>query len=83
MYGHQGGKGEVGMNWKIGIDIYTLPCIKQTTSENLVHSTRNSTQCSVVTKWEGNPKKRGYMYMYSSLTLQQKLTQYCKATILQ
>ena len=32
MYGHQGGKvgagGGGGMNWEIGIDIYTLICIK-------------------------------------------------------
>ena len=30
-YGHQGGKAEGGaggMNWEIGIDIYTLICIK-------------------------------------------------------
>ena len=29
-YGHQGGKGGGGMNWEIGIDIYTLLtlCIK-------------------------------------------------------
>ena len=31
-YGHQGGKagegGSGGMNWEIGIDIYTLICIK-------------------------------------------------------
>ena len=23
-YGHQGGKGDSGMNWEIGIDIYPL-----------------------------------------------------------
>ena len=32
MYGHQGGKEGVGgggvMNWEIGIDMYTLICIK-------------------------------------------------------
>ena len=34
MYGHQGGKVEVGggggggMNWEIGIDMYTLICVK-------------------------------------------------------
>ena len=37
------------MNWEIGIDIYTLLCIKEITSENLLYSTGNSTQCSVVT----------------------------------
>ena len=45
------GKGGVGgMNWEIGIDIYTLLilCIKYITNEKLLYSTRNSTQCSVV-----------------------------------
>ena len=28
MYGYQGGKGG-GMNWEIGVDIYTLTCVKQ------------------------------------------------------
>ena len=31
------------MNWEIGIDIYTLICIKQITNENLLYSTGNST----------------------------------------
>ena len=47
-YGPRGERGG-GMNWKIGIDIYTLLCIKQITNENLLYSTGNSTQCSVVT----------------------------------
>ena len=37
-YGHQGGKagwGAGGMIWEIGIDIYTLICIKQITNKNL------------------------------------------------
>ena len=31
MYGHQGGKmgGGGGMNWEIGIDMYTLICINR------------------------------------------------------
>ena len=44
----KGGKG-CGMNWEIGIDIYTLLGIKKITNENLLYSTWNSTQCSVVT----------------------------------
>ena len=48
-YGYQGGEGADGMNWEIRIDIYTLLCIKQITNENLLYSTGNSTQCSVVT----------------------------------
>ena len=38
-----------GMNWETGIDIYTLLCIKQITNQNLLYSTGNSTQCSMVT----------------------------------
>ena len=40
-----------GVNWETGIDAHTLLilCIKQITNENLLLSTGNSTQCSVVT----------------------------------
>ena len=38
------GEGEGGTNWEIGIDIYTLLCIKQVTNENLLFSTGNPTQ---------------------------------------
>ena len=39
-----------GMNWEIGIDIYTLLilCIKLIIKENLLYSTGNATQYSVV-----------------------------------
>ena len=33
------------MNWEIGIDIYTLLCIKRITNENLLYSTGNSVLC--------------------------------------
>ena len=48
-YGHQEGKG--GLNWEIGIDAYTslILCIKQVTNENLLYSSGNSSQSSVVT----------------------------------
>ena len=42
----KGGRGG-GMDWEIGIDIYTLLCIKY--NENRLCNTGNSTQCSVVT----------------------------------
>ena len=46
MYGPQGGKevgggGGGGMNWEIGIDIYTLICIKQITNKNLLYKKIN------------------------------------------
>ena len=39
MYGHQGGKVGGGgvMNWAIGIDMYTLMCIKLMTNKNLLY----------------------------------------------
>ena len=42
MYGHQegnvaGGDGGGVMNWEIGIDIYTLICIKWITNKNLLY----------------------------------------------
>ena len=46
-YGHQGGKaagGWVGggvMNWAIGIDMYTLMCIKLMTNKNLLYKKIN------------------------------------------
>ena len=38
-----------GVMWEIGIDIYTLLCVKQKTNANLLHNTGSSSQCSVVT----------------------------------
>ena len=45
-YGHQGGKAAGGgggsvMNWEIGIDMYTLMCIKWMTSKNLLYKKIN------------------------------------------
>ena len=41
MYRHQGGEvaggGGGGMNWVIGIDMYTLMCIKLMTNKNLLY----------------------------------------------
>ena len=46
MYGHQGAKAVEGgggsvMNWEIGIDIYTLVCIKWITNKNLLYKNIN------------------------------------------
>ena len=54
---------------------------KNTTNENLLYSTGNSTQCSLVTKWKGNPKKREYYVQLIHFDVQQKQTQHFKATI--
>ena len=61
-YGYQGGKGGGGMNWEIGIDIYTLVYMKQVTNENLLCNTGNSTQCSVVTQM-GRESKKEWIYV--------------------
>ena len=46
MYGHQGEKAAGGwgggvMNWEIGIDMYTLMCIKWMTNKNLLYKKIN------------------------------------------
>ena len=41
------------MNWEIGIDIYTLPRIKQIASGNLLYSTGSSAKRSMMTKMGG------------------------------
>ena len=46
------------INWEIGIDIYTLLYIKQITKKDLLHSTGNSTQYSVMTCMEKEFLKR-------------------------
>ena len=63
-YGYQGGKGG-GIDWEIGIDIYTLLCVKQVTNKDLLYSTGNSAQHSVMTYMGEESKKEGYMYMYN------------------
>ena len=68
--GHSGGKREGGTN--TSTDTYTLPCIKQVASGNLLCDTGSSTQCSVITQkggmgWEmrGRFKKEGtYVYLW-------------------
>ena len=52
------GKERDGMNWEIGIDIYTslTQCVKSVTNKNLLYSTGNFTLWWP--KWEGNLKQR-------------------------
>ena len=76
-----------GMNWEIGIDIYTLPCVRQVASGNLLYSTGSTVRCSVVTYMGGmvgRGSKREGIYVYIKLihfVVQQKLTQHCKTSI--
>ena len=57
--GERGG----GMNWEIGIDRYKLLCIKEITNENLLYSTGNSTQYSVMS-CIGIESKKEWVYVY-------------------
>ena len=59
-----GGKGR-GINWEIGIDIYTLLYIKQITNNDLLYSAGNSTQYSVMVYNGKGVKKSGCMYMHN------------------
>ena len=70
IYKYKRGKGKYGMNWETEIHMYILRIlrIKQVTKENY-YMARESTQCSVVTEWKGNPERRGYVYMYGWFTL--------------
>ena len=53
-----------GINWDIGIDIYTLLYIKSITNKNLLHSTGNSTQYSVM-PYMGTESKKEWIYVYA------------------
>ena len=61
-YGYQGRRGG-GINWEIGIDIYTLLYIKWITNKDLLYSIGNSTQYSVMTYMGKEPKKE-WIHIY-------------------
>ena len=53
------GKREVGMNWKIGVDTYTLLilCIKEISKRTYCTAQRTLLSALWWLKWEGNPKR--------------------------
>ena len=57
------GKGRRGIYWEIGIDIYTILYTKQITNKDLLYSTGNYTQYSVMT-YMGKEPKEEWMYVY-------------------
>ena len=61
-----GVRGGGGINWEIGMDIYTLLYIKETTSKDLLYSTGNSTQYSVMA-FRGKESKKVYICITDSL----------------
>ena len=44
----RGGGGGGGMNWKIGIDTYTLMCIKLMTNKNLLYKKINKIKLKII-----------------------------------
>ena len=59
------GKGGGVVNWEIEIDRHTLLYIKQVTSEDLVYSTGNSAQYSILMTYMGKESyKREWIYVY-------------------
>ena len=74
-----------GINQEIGINTYALLYIKQITSKDLLYSTGNSTQYSLIT-YKGKESEKEQIYVYVKLNhfaVHLKLTQHCKSTILQ
>ena len=51
------------INWEFGIDIYTLPYIKQITDKDLLYSTGNFTQYSVMA-YMGKQSKKDWINVY-------------------
>ena len=55
-----------GIEWEFEIDTYTMLYLKQITNKDLLYSTGNSAQYSVVTQMgKGFLKKNRYMYMHN------------------
>ena len=73
-----------GINWEIGIDINTLLHIKQITNKDLLYSTGNSIQYSVMA-YMGKESKRvdRCICIKIHFAVHLKLTEHCKSTILQ
>ena len=58
-------KGErgVGRNWEIGVDIFTLLHVKQINNEDLLYSTANSAQYSVMT-YMGKESEKEWIHLH-------------------
>ena len=78
-------EGEGRMNWKSNIERCVLPYVKQTASGNLYRELKPGA-CDDLEEWDVVGAGREGTYVYPWLThvdVQQKLSQYCKAVILQ
>ena len=63
-----GGGGGGGINQVVGINICTLLYIKQIINKDLLYSTENSTQYSVIT-YKGKESEKEYIYIYMTESL--------------
>ena len=62
-YGHQRGRSGGGINWEYGINRCTLLYIQQITQKDLLYSTGNSTQYSVMA-YRGKESKKEWIYVF-------------------
>ena len=62
-YGFHCGGREGRINWEAGIDVYTPLYIKYITNKDILYSTRNSTQYSVMA-YMGKDSKKEWVYVY-------------------
>ena len=81
-------EGGSGMKWDSSTDMYTLPCIKQLVGSCCIAqgAQPNALWWRSGWEWGGGRLKRERMYIHRQLIhiiVQQKLTQYFKATVFQ
>ena len=80
------------MNWEIGIDMYTVPCVRQSWREHAVYPREcSSVLDSDLEKWDGGgvvgcgggSRGRGYMYALELIyfPVQETLIPHCKAIL--
>lgn len=78
------GEGEGEVNWESSMDVYPLPCVKQTASGDLLSGTGSSAGCcDDLEGWDGGNREAIYLYLWLiHLIVQQRPTQHSKAIIL-
>ena len=62
IYGYQGEGLRGGIDWEFGIDMYTLLYLKYITNRDLLYSTGNSTQYSIIT-YMGKESEKEWIYV--------------------
>ena len=69
----------IGIDWKFGMDLYTLLYLKQITKRDLLYSTGNSVQCYLAA-WMGEDFEGKWIHVYvwlSPFAVHLKLSQRC------